>query len=236
MRSLIKLPEPTLLFRHDQAMEDARDGLTLFGPLDEGKTYGIRAGVIGTREGIQRYKKWVQYIQGPIFNDPPHIARPPFPGFEAVFRIPWKPQPIFEIEVPDEELQNSVRIDDKHQRVFNTVEIYSNKIIEAISEEDVEVDIWFVIIPDDVYKYCRPRSYVETSLRIESKTKLPIKLAKNVQTQPLLFPQANLEAIPYQYEVNFHNQLKARLLEHKVTTQIIRESTIAHNDFLTSAL
>ena len=36
---------------------------------------------------------------------------------------------------------------------------------------------------------------------------------------------------PYYYEVNFHNQLKARLLESKALTQIIRESTIAPEDF-----
>lgn len=41
MEELIKLTEPPLLFGHGQAMEDPRDGLSLFGPLDEGKTYGI---------------------------------------------------------------------------------------------------------------------------------------------------------------------------------------------------
>lgn len=41
MRKLLKLDEPCLLFQHDQAMEDPRDGLTLFGPLDEGKPYAF---------------------------------------------------------------------------------------------------------------------------------------------------------------------------------------------------
>ena len=30
MKDLIYIPEPRLLFRHDQAMEDPRDGLTLY--------------------------------------------------------------------------------------------------------------------------------------------------------------------------------------------------------------
>ncbi len=60
MFELIKLEEPTLLFDHNQAMEDPRDGLTLFGTFDKAQVYGIRAGVIGTRDGIRRYKDWVR--------------------------------------------------------------------------------------------------------------------------------------------------------------------------------
>src|SRR5206468_11117907 len=33
---------------------------------------------------------------------------------------------------------------------------------------------------------------------------------------------------------DFHNQLKARLLEHRVPTQIVQEPTIAHREFLDS--
>ena len=55
MKDLIHIPEPRLLFRHDQTVEDPPDGLTLFGPLDESKPYGIRAGVIGTETGIKSF-------------------------------------------------------------------------------------------------------------------------------------------------------------------------------------
>lgn len=129
MHKLIKLSEPTLKFGHDQALEDPRDGLMLFGPLDKGKPYGIRAGVIGIQEGIRRFKKWIERIQGPILNNPPQLARPPFPGFEAVFRIPWNPQPTIEIQISEQELNKHLHLDDKHQRVYNTVEIYSRKIV-----------------------------------------------------------------------------------------------------------
>jgi hypothetical protein len=57
MKDLIYIPEPRLLFRHGQAMEDPRDGLTLFGPLDESKPYGIKAGVIGTETGIKCFER-----------------------------------------------------------------------------------------------------------------------------------------------------------------------------------
>src|SRR3989338_6598920 len=46
-----------------------------------------------------------------------------------------------------------------------------------------------------------------------------------------MFEEDNIVATPYHYEVDFHNQLKGRLLKHKTPIQIIRESTIAHRDF-----
>ena len=77
---LIYLPEPELLFGHNQSVEDPRDGLSLFGPLDQGKPYGIRSGVIGTPRGIQLFKDWLVKIQNPIGKDL-EVARPVYPGF-----------------------------------------------------------------------------------------------------------------------------------------------------------
>lgn len=37
----------------------------------------------------------------------------------------------------------------------------------------------------------------------------------------------------YEFEVNFHNQLKAKILSAKIVTQIIRESKIAYENLLT---
>ena len=102
MIELLKLNEPRLLFRHNQAIEDPRDGLALFGTLDEGKPFGIRWGVVGTPEGIQRFKKWVEKINSPIYDlvdeSQPKDARPPFLGFETIFRIPWTSKPALELE------------------------------------------------------------------------------------------------------------------------------------------
>lgn len=235
MQELIRLEEPTLLFGYQQAIEDPRDGLTLFNPLDAGKVYGVRAGVIGTKEGIRRYQDWVQRIQHPIIdldkNGNPSPHRPFFPGFETAFRIPWEPEPVWKIETTDEEIEQYVYLDDKHQRVYKTVEVYSSKILKAIREEEANVDLWFVIIPEKVWKKCRPKSTVEKVLRIAAENKMSAKRGKRLQIQPSVFDQENLDAIPYQYEVNFHNQLKARLLEDKVLTQIIRETTIAPDEF-----
>ncbi|MGB6692298.1 MAG: hypothetical protein WBE76_31025 [Terracidiphilus sp.] len=104
MKDLIHIPEPRLLFRHDQATEDPRDGLTLFGPLDESRPYGIKAGVIGTETGIQSFERWVQWVQRPVFNATPLLGRPPFPGFETVFRSRWNTKPLLSLTVTDAEI------------------------------------------------------------------------------------------------------------------------------------
>src|SRR6266404_740897 len=96
-RKLIKLSEPRLLFRH---------GLTLFGPVDDSAVFGIRAAVIGTKDGIKRFNKWVKGIQLPIGNDPPLRYRPPFPGFEPAFGIPWHPEPVLALEIREGELKS----------------------------------------------------------------------------------------------------------------------------------
>jgi hypothetical protein len=212
-------------------MEDPRDGLTLFGPLDEGKPYGIRWGVIGTNDGVRRFRNWVARIQKPISNDPPNRARPPFPGFEAAFCVPWGLEPTVQIEISGADLEKNLYLDDKYARVYRTVDLYSQKIIESKREEEATVDIWFIIIPDNIYRYCRPRSHVEANLVIKSRSRMSVSYARKLSHAPSLFREDNISAIPYQYEVNFHNQLKARILEYTIPTQIIRESTIAHYDF-----
>jgi hypothetical protein len=49
--------------------------------------------------------------------------------------------------------------------------------------------------------------------------------------EPSFFEEDNQAAEIYRYEKNFHNQLKARLLEHRAVIQILRETTIAPDDF-----
>src|SRR5689334_17360016 len=104
MSTLVRIEEPTLAFGHDQATADPRDGLTLFGPLDDGKPYGVRVGVVGSSLAIERLERWIHSIQRPVVSakvrqweaeakwkniEAWERARPPFPGFETTFGVPW---------------------------------------------------------------------------------------------------------------------------------------------------
>lgn len=229
MKDLIYIPEPRLLFRHDQAMEDPRDGLTLFGPLDESRPYGIKAGVIGTATGIQRFERWVEWVQRPVFNASPLLGRPPFPGFETVFRARWNTKPLLTLTVTDAEIDQFLYLDEPHQRVYGTVGVYAKRILEALREEEEKPELWFVVVPDRVWKYCRPNSIVEPAIRQEALRSFKrAKQAKSFYETRSLFPDMEQEAVPYVYEEQFHNQLKARLLNAMVLTQIVKETTLSN--------
>ena len=127
---LLVFSEPRLLFNYEQATEDPRDGLTLFGPLERGKPYGIRFAVVGTPDGIRRLRQWVVKAQLPIGN-PADTARPTYPGFEAAFGIPWKPSPQFEIAIDETELHRRINFADAHHRVYKAVDLYEDAILKT---------------------------------------------------------------------------------------------------------
>lgn len=229
---LTYLGEPELEFGHGQSLPDPRDGLTLFGPLDEGKPYGIRAGVVGTPDGVRRFSRWVAEISGPIRNEEGRSVHPNFPGFEAVFGVPWSPDPIVVREISAHELSGVLRLSDGNIRVYRAVNMYAEKINEVSRDEDVGVDIWFVVIPDEVYEYGRPLSTVDPDQRITSEDTLSPAFVKTLRTNLPLFEEDNTRAEPYNYEVHFRNQIKSRFLRTPVPIQVVRESTLARYDFL----
>ena len=223
MPSLLKLPEPELSFRFGGRMEDPRDGLTVFGPLDTGSPYGMRVGIVATSRGLDLYQGWVDRIQRPISLLSEVAARPMFPGFEAVYGIPWSPDPVISLLVDEQDLNETMYLSDRHQRVFRTVQLFADRIIQALQTEETIPDLWFVVIPEDIYRYCRPQSNVESEKRIPAKQTVTRKNAARLLKQASLFESDHVEAQPYYYDVDFHNQLKAKLLPHRAPIQIIRE-------------
>jgi hypothetical protein len=141
----------------------------------------------------------------------PSQARPSFPGFEAAFGIPWAQKPVLTIEIPSQALDETIRIDDAHIRVYRTVELFEKRIVSSIRNEDAEVDVWFVIIPDEVYQYGRPKSVVPVIEQIKADSRLSVPIAKKLLMQSTMFQEDRSAAEPYYYDVHFHNQLKARL-------------------------
>ena len=142
MKELIYIEEPNMLFAHGQKCTDPRDGLALFGPLN--KLYGIKSGVVGTQEGLNIFKNYLNLIQKPIYNSN-CITRPMFPGFEAVFECKWESNNIVFKEVTNEEIEKFLYNDNTHKRTYDVVTLFINKIISALKNEDEKVDVWFVI-------------------------------------------------------------------------------------------
>lgn len=231
--TLLYLDEPWLVFGYGQVMQNPKDGLLLFGPLSDSRSPNdLRIGIIGHQDGIKRYQNWVEKINGYIPAERPdaphHIA---YPGFETIFNCKWPMKPICELVIPYESLMESLYIDNRHDAIYKTVSLFVDEIQRYLREEEAHVNLWFVIIPEEVYTYGRPKSYIPAELRKKSFLEMNLKKARELQKQPSLFIDWNEAAEIFKYEVHFHNQLKARLLDCRAVVQIVRETSLSPDDF-----
>ncbi len=230
-KELILIKEPKILFGFNQKIEDPRDGLSLFGPIENNIPYGIMNGVVGTKQSLEKFKSFLKTLNKPIHNFN-NTTRPFYPGFEAVFRAKWDPEKIVFKEITDSEIGKMLYHEDTHTRTYNLVSLFTDKIVRAVEDEDARADVWFVIIPDEIYSYCRPNSSLPKEL-IEVKRKTKKSTAKKMLKTGMssLFENINEENEPFKHDAHFHHQLKARLLHKAIPTQIIRESTIDWRNF-----
>ncbi len=227
---IIYLSEPNLTFGYNQKTADPRDGLTLFGPYSRKKITGqVNVGIIGPQKLRSNLISYLEKIHSPVKSLETDFARPDFPGLEATFGIFINFESLQEIEVSEIEIKKYLKYTDNHQRVHNLVNLYTDKLIDFANKEEIPVTVWFVIIPESIYQFGRPNSRIPTS-DDNIKIGLPKKERESMQ-QSLFFQEENdILREAYQFEVNFHNQLKAKLLDEKIITQIIRESKIAYEE------
>jgi hypothetical protein len=230
--------EPELFFGYGQKTAHPKDGLLLFGPEHNPQKGGnLRVGVVATKDGLGRYKRWVKGINGPVLpklaDNPNHTV---FPGFEAVFGVKWNVDPLAFIEISSIRIHNALFQKDRYQAIHDTVLLYAEPISKFITEQsETPVDVWFVIIPEDIYKLGRPESRVGKADALESSLAMNKKTADRIRNQPSLFAEDNAAAEVYGFDLNFHNQLKARLLKDRAAIQVVRETTLTPEDFTNAA-
>ncbi|MBD2704681.1 hypothetical protein IC229_28860 [Spirosoma sp. BT702] len=222
------LPEPRLKFAYNQKLTDPRDGLTLYGPCDKSRANNFSVGIIGTLDGMKIFKGWMNTIQKPVSHPKSDIAKPFFPGFEEVYGIQFDNQNYVELNIDPSTLQLLFRYTDDHVRIANIVDLYVDELIRYKQEVEIPVSLWFVIIPDMVYQLCRPMSKVP-----KTQNSLSVGI-KDIHTRlnEGLFEDESLKRmrLAYNYEKDFHDQLKIKLLSHGILTQVIREGTISKKE------
>lgn len=225
---LFFINEPELSFGHNQRTADPRDGLMLFGPHDRNKFKGqINIGIVGCEVQRTRLKTYLRTLHQPVGSSRADIARPFFPGLEAAFGIHVNFDSIVEVDVQESEVNKFLQYSDGHQRVHNLSNLFADELIKYHKVEERPVNVWFVIIQDDIYKFGRPKSKIAKS---PENIRMGLKKKERSSSQPFLFDFFNQLQEAYEYEVNFHNQIKAKLLNDKIVTQILRESTVAYQD------
>ena len=220
--------EPRLGFGHGQELEHPKDGLFLFGPLqDKANPAEMRIGVIGTSSGLTCFREWAKCIRRyipPGALDKPHHAS--WPGFQAVFDTRWPEEPLAELIVSERDIHDSIRIADRHEALYKTVDLFAEPMLRYLRQNEAPPAMWFVVIPEEVHLYGRPKSIVPKDERIKGSYSLTPKIGREILSKGWLFPEDRQAAEIYRYELNFHHQLKARLLDQRATIQIVRETTL----------
>lgn len=226
---LLEFDEPEVAIGYGQRSDYPKEGLLQFGPVNFSRNPAvIRTGVVGTGEGIQLFQKWSRQFNS--FRADPAEGRNsiPFTGFEAIFGAKWPDEPVRTIMLSRNDVINSILLQDRHQAVFKTSGLFVDAITRAILNDDINVDVWYVIIPDEVFLYGRPASRVPRAIAIATPNAMGRHTAKRFsELSPSLFPEDNEEALIYDHHLDFHHQLKARLLGVKAVTQVLRESSLA---------
>lgn len=221
---LVVFSEPDLEFRYGQKAKDPRDGLGLFGPFDADLPSAPQLNyvVLGTTAGLDILNNWVTHMNTPVIDAPNENFRlwPPYPGFEVAFNQRFPETPIWSFEINKDKLLHASRLSDPYQRAHDVVEQYLEGI-QIASKRDENIGVAICVVPEDVWKNCRPQSQVKDSVgeKVSAKT---IRSRKAGQLE--IFNDFE----PEQYELSrdFRRQLKARAMEYDIPIQIIRETTL----------
>lgn len=224
------LSEPFLTFNNGQKAIDPRDGLMLFGPFSQKKVKGQKTiGLIGPRTLRIGMLEYLKKLHAPILNSDRSIARPNFPGLETIFDIYVNFENVPQIEVSQNEIDKYLKYKDSHQRVHNWTNLYVDKLKHYANNEETPVDVWMIVIPECIFKYGRPNSKIPKSDDIVTEG---LSVIKRNSPQLNMFFQEEIDQLKeaYKFEINFHNQIKAKVLSDKIITQIIRDTKISYEE------
>ena len=233
-RTLVQIPEPLLGFGYGQQMEHPKDGLFLFGPLaDNANPAEMRIGIVGTETGIACFHEWARRIRGYIPSqnaDAAHHAS--WPGFQAVFGTKWPEAALVELKVDDAELSKAIRIGNRHEAIYRAVSFFEEPIRRHLRETEAPPAMWFVVIPEEIHRYGRPKSSIPRTERGKGSTLFNRTTARKIMKAGSLFEEERQAADLYRYDLNFHHQLKARLLDKQAVLQIVRDTTLTPEQFV----
>lgn len=235
------IDEPMLGFGHGQSCDHPKDGLYLYGPANPPERADISIGVVGTAAGIALLKTWLGAIQAAIpipprgKRDKPHrLHLSDFPGIEEGFGLRVDPDKLTAYAIDDSAVRAAVNVQNHHEAVSRTVDLFLAPINRHINEEERPIDVWVIVVPEIVFETCRPQmggrrkgelSTGELAKRQGSRSDLP--LLAGILDQSL---EAVFDDVP-----DFHRQVKARLLKTNQPSQLVRETTLAPHEFVNKA-
>lgn len=220
------LSEPMLEFGHGQRMTRPHDGLSLFGPVDTGSGSSpgtVTQAVVGTAEGVRAFETFAALMRGPVPSpkEKSEALWPGFPGFDVAYGVDWPSTPAWTAVVDRDSLLHASRLQDKYQRVHDVVDLMLDPI-EKGQKRDECPRLIVCVVPDEVWKSCRPQQHVSNGV---GDYVSPREIKERMKGNQGLFETFDPQV--YQLAPDFRRQLKARVMAFGVPIQIVRESTLA---------
>ena len=238
---IVHIEEPELEFGFGQVLDHPKDGLFLYGPEGKPSRKEVKLGVIGTKEGIADFRLWLNRLMSGVEvpartdrekNRRLHLSD--FPGLEEALSIRVDVDALTEYQLSFDEIDQASSIENGHEAVSRTADLFVDVIIRHQREEEEAIDVWVLVLPDLIYSRCRPEAIKRRSVQLTpgefSKKK------KKRQELPLLenlidtSDEDIFDDIP-----DFHRQIKAKLLTVREVCQLIRETTLTPKKFLNRA-
>ncbi|MBL8496798.1 hypothetical protein ABF87_09190 [Nitrosomonas sp. JL21] len=238
---VVYIPEPNLSFGHGQSTDHPKDGLFLYGPHSgPAQSREVKIGVIGTTIGLGYFRSWAIKLGGFIsipskgkLDKEHRLHLSNFPGLEEAFGLRINPGEFVQRKIDLAALDNATKTLNQHEAVKKAVDLYLKEIEHHDKNEERTVDIWIFVLPELVFERCKPlsrRSGLELKkgefLKTQKK-KLNLPLFADIINQD---DEAIFDDVP-----DFHRQVKARLLKLGHTSQLLRETTLAPDQFVNKA-
>lgn len=220
------LGEPELEFRYGQRMTRPHDGLSLFGPFDTDTGAGPRGmsyALVGTKEGNCLFRAFADRMSGPVPSPEDKKASlwPLFPGFDVAFGMEWPNQPAWQEQVDRDKILAAANLNDRYQRVNAVVNLILDPI-ERAQKRDEHPRLLVCVVPDEVWKNCRPQQAVAQGTGEKPSAK---ETRSRIRGDRGLFD--TFDPAVYQLAPDFRRQLKARVMRFGTPIQIVRESTLS---------
>jgi hypothetical protein len=229
------LSEPLLQFGLQQEADDPHDGLALFGPAESRSALPDHV-AIGTSQCLDLWGKWVELFNAPAACDEitRHRPWPPFPGYDVAYGCRW-PRPAKGYALDAAALDQAARRADRFERAYAVANLYLDPIKSQVPRLDAKPAVAVCIVPDDVYTNCRPKSHVSDTSDAKKteaeKSSLAAALKDRRAGQPRFdFGDEPADLEQYGMSPDFRRQLKARVMQHDLPIQIVRESTLLVTD------
>ncbi len=234
------LEEPKLSFSGGNVSVDPKEGLTLYGPANpRGQNSGaIRVGVIGTGEGIDTLKAYLETARQKIepglnSRNKPYdpFCFPDFPGANntASFRVEFVTEAAIQRVIPEAYFEKAVENAKVSTKLKQVVDLVVAKL-QTLADCDPEPDVVVIVLPPCVEKEC---ATVGAAFRGQKVTLSPVqKLVRRLEKQKLLTGQELLQldfsdpAAQGTGYWNLHHALKAHAMATGLTTQVAWETTL----------